>query len=57
MTTITGGLVFAMLGAMLGATTPTSMFVFAAIYGFFSGACEYLPSHLFAAKILTTSLD
>ena len=53
MTTITGGLVF----AMLGATTPTSMFVFAAIYGFFSGACEYLTSHLFAAKILTTSLD
>jgi len=34
MTAITGGLLF----AMLGATKPTSMFVFAALYGFFSGA-------------------
>ncbi|KAF8885236.1 MFS general substrate transporter [Gymnopilus junonius] len=34
MTTITGGLLF----AMLGATKPASMFVFAALYGFFSGA-------------------
>lgn len=35
MTTIAGGLIF----AMLGATSVSGMFTFAVVYGFFGGAC------------------
>jgi len=50
MVAITGGLLF----AMLGVRTPAAMFVFAAIYGFFSGSCELLFLQLFAGQLLTT---